>query len=175
MHHAPRTFGRSSRVAAVTALAALTLLVSGSIAQTPVADTAEEAHPAHIHTGTCDQLGDVSIPLTDVAETAGDQVGAESAHAVKTSRTVVDMPLQEIIDGGHTINVHESAEAIDVYIACGDIGGALIADEDEEGEVHLIIGLAEQNDSGHTGTVWLGSNGDQTDVVINLVEPDQMQ
>jgi hypothetical protein len=89
--------------------------------------------------------------------------------------TVVDMPLQEIIDGGHAINVHESAEAIDVYIACGDIGGVLIPDDDEEGRMHLIIGLGELNDSGHTGTVWLGSDGEQTQVVINLVEPDEMQ
>src|SRR5687767_8672201 len=125
MHHMPRTFGRSSRIAAVTALAAFTLLVPAGLAQTPVADTAEEAHPAHIHSGTCDQLGDVVVPLTDVTAPAGERVGAESSHAVKTSRTVVDMPLQEIIDGGHAINVHESAEAIDVYIACGDIGGTL--------------------------------------------------
>ena len=40
------------------------------------------------------------------------------------------MPLQEIIDGGHAINIHESAEAIDVYIACGDIGGTPETDED---------------------------------------------
>jgi hypothetical protein len=175
VHHVPRTFGRSSRIAAVTALAALTLLVPGSVAQTPVADTEGEAHPAHIHTGTCDTLGDVVVPLTDVTHPAGEQVGAESAHAVKTSMTVVDMPLQEIIDGGHAINVHESAEAIDVYIACGDIGGVLIPDEDEEGRMHLIIGLGELNDSGHTGTAWLGSDGEQTQVVVNLIEPDEMQ
>jgi hypothetical protein len=93
VHYVPRTFGRSSRIAAVTALAALTLLVPGSVAQTLVADTEGEAHPAHIHTGTCDTLGDVVVPLTDVTHPAGEQVGAESAHAVKTSMTVVDMPL----------------------------------------------------------------------------------
>lgn len=27
----------------------------------------EEAHPAHIHSGTCDQLGDVVFPLNDVS------------------------------------------------------------------------------------------------------------
>jgi hypothetical protein len=173
MHHVPRTFGRSSRIAAVTALAALTLLVPGSVAQTPVADTAEEAHPAHIHSGTCDQLGDVVVPLTDVTAPEGDRVGAESAHAVKTSRTVVDVPLQEIIDGGHAINVHLSADEIDTYIACGDIGGTLETDED--GRTHLLVGLGELNDSGHTGTVWLGDDGEETEVVITLIEPDEMQ
>jgi hypothetical protein len=174
MHLVPRSFGRSSRVAAVTALAALTLLVPGSVAQTPVADTEAEAHPAHIHSGTCDTLGDVVVPLTDVAAEApgAETVGPASAHAVKTSRTVVDMPLQEIIDGGHAINVHESAEAIDVYIACGDIGGAVTTDEG--GRTELIIGLGELNDSGHHGVAWLGADGEQTEVVIALVEPDEM-
>jgi hypothetical protein len=176
MNLGPRTFGRSSRLAAVIALAVLTLVVPAGRAQTPVseADTEAESHPAHIHSGSCDQLGDVVVPLNDVAYPAGEHVGAESAHAVKTSINVVDMPLQELIDGDYAINVHKSADEIDVYIACGDIGGILIPDDDEEGRMHLIIGLGELNDSGHVGTAWLGSDGDQTDVVINLVEPDEM-
>jgi hypothetical protein len=180
VHHVPRTFGRSSRIAAVIAMAALTLVAPGSLAQgeaTPVseAQAGDGPHPAHIHSGTCDTLGDVVVPLTDVAAQApgAGTVGPATAHTVKTSRTVVDMPLQEIIDGGHAINVHESAEAIDVYIACGDIGGTLETDED--GRTHLIIGLGELNDSGHTGIVWLGDDGEETEVVISLIEPDEMQ
>jgi hypothetical protein len=177
MYYVPRALGRSSRVAAVIALAALTLVVPGGLAQTPVSEAqlGDGPHPAHIHSGTCDTLGDVVVPLTDVAAQApgAETVGPETAHAVKTSRTVVDMPLQEIIDGGHAINVHESAEAIDVYIACGDIGGTLVTDED--GRTHLIIGLGELNDSGHTGIAWLGDDGEETEVVISLIEPDEMQ
>jgi hypothetical protein len=174
MHRVPRTFARSSRLAAVIAVAALSLVVPAGRAQTPVADTGAEAHPAHIHSGSCDQLGDVVVPLDDVTAPAGEHVGAESAHAVKTSLNVVDMPLQELIDGDYAINVHESADQIDLYIACGDIGGVLIPDDDEEGRMHLIIGLGELNDSGHTGTAWLGSDGDQTQVVIHLIEPEEM-
>jgi hypothetical protein len=176
MHHVPRALGRSSRVAALIAVAALMLVVPAGRAQTPVseADTAGEVHPAHIHSGSCDQLGDVVVPLNDVTYPAGEHVGSESAHAVKTSLNVVDMPLQELIDGDYAINVHESADEIDVYIACGDIGGVLIPDDDEEGRMHLIIGLGELNDSGHTGTAWLASDGDQTQVVIHLIEPDEM-
>src|SRR5215217_176697 len=168
------SLGRSSRIAAVIAVAALTLVVPAGRAQTPVADTEAESHPAHIHSGSCDQLGDVVVPMDNVTYPAGEHVGAEAAHAVKTSINVVDMPLQELIDGDYAINVHKSAEEIDVYIACGEIGGILIPDDDEEGRMHLIIGLGELNDSGHVGTAWLGSDGDQTDVVINLVEPDEM-
>lgn len=161
--------GRSLRIGAVIAVAALTLLVPASGAQTPVADA--EAHPAHIHSGTCDSLGDVVVPLTDVTAPAGDRVGAESAHEIKRGHTIVDMPLQEIIDGGHAINVHGSADAIDVYIACGDIGGVVV---EEGGRQHLLIALGELNDSGHVGIAWLGADGDQTEVVVTLIEPDEM-
>ena len=83
------------------------------------------------------------------------------------------MPLQEIVDGGHAINVHLSADEIDTYIACGDIGGVVVTDEGEE-ENELVIGLGELNDSGHTGIAWLGAEGDQTRVAVHLVEPATM-
>src|SRR5919107_3818764 len=116
MQYVPRTLGRSSRIAAVTALAALALLVPGSVAQTPVADTEAEAHPAHIHSGTCDQLGDVVVPLTDVALPTGEAKGASSAHPVSVSDTVVDMSLDDLLAGEYAVNVHESAENIGEYI-----------------------------------------------------------
>jgi plastocyanin len=152
----------------VAALTSLALLTPGLAAQ----DDEAEVHPAHIHTGTCAELGDVVVPLTDVAHIGGDaeRTGATSAIPVKGSITVVDMPLQEIIDGGHAINVHLSADEIGTYIACGDIGGAVTTDEGED-ENELVIGLGELNDSGHTGIAWLGADGDQTRVSVHLVEP----
>jgi plastocyanin len=162
------SFGRSIRLGSVAALAALALLTPGLAAQ----DDEPEVHPAHIHSGTCAELGDVVVPLTDIAHIGGnaERSGATSAIPVKSSITVVDMPLQEIIDGGHAINVHLSAEEIGMYIACGDIGGAVTTDEGEE-ENELVIGLGELNDSGHTGIAWLGAEGDQTRVAVHLVEP----
>ena len=152
-------------------LAALALLTPGLAAQ----DDEAEVHPAHIHTGTCAELGDVVVPLTDIAHIGDDaeRTGPASAIPVKSSVTVVDMPLQEIVDGGHAINVHRSADEIDTYIACGDIGGVVVTDEGEE-ENELVIGLGELNDSGHTGIAWLGAEGDQTRVAVHLVEPATM-
>lgn len=160
--------------------ALLAVHVPAGLAQAPIAEatpvseaTGDGPHPAHIHVGTCDALGDVVIPLENVGSVAeeGKFVGPDSAHAVKFSRTFVDMPLDEIVAGGHAINVHQSDEEIGVYIACGDIGGVIT---EEGGRSHLIIGLGELNDSGHTGVVWLGEDGDQTEVVIQLIEPDEM-
>ena len=175
MHLVPRVLGRSSRVAAVIAVAALTLLVPAGRAQTPAADTAEEAHPAHIHSGTCDQLGDVVYPLADVAAPSGEEMGAGGGHLVKISEANhVDAPLQEIIDGGHAINVHLSAEEIGTYIACGNIGGIVHENEPIEG-MEVFIGLAALNDSGHVGIAWLGDDGEGgTNVTVSLIEPDEM-
>jgi hypothetical protein len=170
--------GRSMRLGAVLACAALTLVVPVIHAQTPVSETqsGEAPHPAHIHAGTCAELGDVVAPLMDVA--APDEAmleGAPTAHQVKLSQTNIDMPLQEIIDGGYAINVHKSAEEIDVYIACGDVGGAVIVDP--SGRTELFIGLKELNDSGHTGVARLGVGAEpnQTEVSVMLIEPDEMQ
>jgi len=176
MHHVPRTFGRSSRVAAVIALAALTLVVPAGRAQTPVAETEAESHPAHIHSGTCDQLGDVVYPLADVTYPTGEQMGAAGGHEVKISEVNhVDAPLQELLDSEHAINVHLSAEEIGTYIACGNIGG--IVNERENGEgMEITIGLGELNDSGHVGIAWLGDDGEGgTNVSVTLIEPEEMQ
>jgi hypothetical protein len=176
MHQVSLGLGRSSRVAAVIAVAALTLLVPAGRAQTPVAETEAESHPAHIHSGTCDQLGDVVYPLADVTYPTGEQMGAAGGHEVKISEmNHVDAPLQEIIDGGHAINVHLSAEEIGTYIACGNIAGVVHERENGEG-MELDIALAELNDSGHVGIAWLGDDGEGgTNVSVSLIEPEEMQ
>ena len=178
MHPVSLSLGRSSRVAAVIAVAALTLLVTAGQAQTPVsqADMEAEAHPAHIHSGTCDQLGDVVYPLADVMTLTGEEMGATGGHAVKVSEVNhVEAPLQEILDGGHAINVHLSAEEIGTYIACGNIGGMVHERENGEG-MELVIALAELNDSGHVGIAWLGDDGEGgTNVSVSLIEPEEMQ
>lgn len=155
---------RSARLASVAALTALALFAPAMAAQDE-----DEAHPAHIHAGTCAELGDVVIPLSDVTLPEGEPSGPESALAVKLSETDVDMPLQEIIDGGHAINVHLSAEEIGTYIACGDIGG-IVNERDLDEGIELTIGLGELNDSGHFGVAWLASEGEGTHVTIELVE-----
>jgi plastocyanin len=169
MNGSPFSRPRSLRAASVAAVAALTLLVPTFAAQDD-----DGPHPAHIHSGTCETLGDVVVPLTDVAPRVSDAgpSGPATALPVKISSTLVDMPLQDIIDGGHAINVHESAETIDVYIACGDIGG--IVGEQQDGDAELVIGLRALNDSGHTGVAWLGSDGDSTIVDVYLLEPGEM-
>lgn len=175
-----RSIRRSVR--AFTVLTAGALLAIGIAAAPGVSAQATTAtpHPAHIHSGSCTELGDVVYPLTDVgAEMAamgsmdmgtpmmGDMGTAMAAGApipVEMSTTVVQTALADIAMGGYAINIHESAENIGNYIACGNIGGAMMGTSD------LVIGLGELNDSGYSGIATLHDNGDgSTSVVVYLM------
>jgi hypothetical protein len=120
--------------------------------------------PAHIHTGTCKDIGEVVAPLTDLTgATGGNRVGqARRAIPAESSFTNVPMTLDAILGADHVVNVHLSAEEIGTYIACGEVGGMLTP----EGAV--IIGLRELNNSGFTGIAYLapGADGTSTDVSV---------
>ena len=165
--------GRAPRFGAVIAFAALALLVPAGVAQTPESGDGAESHPVHIHAGTCAELGDVVVPLEDVAFPEGEHAGADSAIPVKLSLNVVDMSLEDILAAPHAINVHKSAEEIDVYIACGDIGGVITPGEANVPGNEVRFALVEQNDSGHVGTAFIGVIDGQTEVNITLIEPEE--
>ncbi len=132
-----------------------------------------QSHPAHIHTGTCDEIGDVVFPLSNVGvpqsdatpmaeETGGGAVGSELALPAFVSITQLDASLEDILSGEHVINVHESEENIGNYIACGEIGGI------QQGDT-LYFGLRELNGSGYTGVGLISGDPDgSTNVVVYL-------
>ncbi|HEV2127871.1 MAG TPA: hypothetical protein VGR22_04550 [Thermomicrobiales bacterium] len=134
------------------------------------------AHPAHIHSGTCEQLGDIVYPLEDVTGAAlegtpdaspvpVDQAGASNVLA--RSQSTVDTSIDDLLTEGHAINVHESAENIGTYIACGNIEG----EPDEDGS--LIVELQELNQSGIQGQAVLTPNDEGTlSVTITLVDAE---
>jgi hypothetical protein len=86
---------------------------------------------------------------------------------IETSDTTVEAALTDLTAGGYAINVHESAENIGNYIACGDIMGTATANGD------VTIALDTLNDSGYSGTATLHDNGDGTTTVsITLTHAD---
>jgi plastocyanin len=147
----------------------LALLASGGA----LAQGEEGGHPAHIHSGTCDELGDVLYPLSNVGpgavrngtpDVAGDEVGSdEDLYPIDISVTTIDASLADIANGDTAINVHESADEIQNYIACGNIGGTMFGDS-------LVIGLETLNDSGYNGVAVLTADGEQTEVTVYLGE-----
>jgi len=155
-------------VASLIALLVLSLGVSlvGSRAVS-AAQMDSAGHPAHIHAGTCSTLGDVVFPLANVGGSMSDAMGTpvasmamgpETAIPAMVSVTTVAADLNTIVSGGHTINIHESAENIGNYVACGDIGGMMMGSD-------LAIGIGELNGSGMSGVAWLHDNGDSTTTV----------
>ena len=180
--------GIRTQVLAGAAVLALTVGVGQAAAQD---DMAMMSHPGHIHSGSCDQLGDVVFPLTNASmgmegmmggmmaspegETMaspemgmGEMMGSEAAVMVATSVTTVDAPLEDILADQHAINFHESEENIQNYIACGDIGGMIATGPGMEQGGTLVIGLRELNDSGYSGIAVLEGMDDQTEVSVYL-------
>jgi hypothetical protein len=159
-------------LAAILAAGMISLGLSAAVTAqgTPPAGTPTTMggdHPAHIHNGTCAALGDVVAPLgninamgtNDGTPMAMDMVGSANAIPVLSSITTVDLPMADILAADHALNVHESAEDIGTYVACGDIGGAML------GEADILFGLAPMNNSGLSGVASLHDNGDGTTTV----------
>jgi hypothetical protein len=160
-------FGKMIATAGGAAVLAGMVALSGPAAwaqdATPEAVETMPPRPAHIHTGTCNEVGEVIAPLTDLTGASGDRVGqARRAIPAESSFTSVPMTLDAILGADHVVNVHLSAEEIDTYIACGEVGGVV----DASGA--LVIGLREQTDSGYTGIAFLapGADGASTDVSV---------
>jgi hypothetical protein len=139
----------------ISLLAMMSMAIAGAAAQdsTPAASM---AHPAHIHVGTCAELDpNPTYPLNDVTQVEDGNVA--------TSTITLDVGLDELLASPFAINAHESAENIANYVACGDIAGPVV-------DGQLLVGMAEQNDSGISGVAVLQANdAGGTDVTVYLV------
>jgi plastocyanin len=178
----------STRILRLTTLLLALLFLPASpafvLAQDATPSPGDAPHPAHIHSGTCAELGDVVFPLSDIAG-AGHMMDGDMMAATpggmgmmnhdgtpmpgdmgdmmqEMSVTEVEASLDDILAAEHAINVHESAENIGNYIACGDLTG-----EPDDGE--LFIELQELNDSGYSGEAELVDNGDGTTTVTVML------
>ena len=142
-------------------------------------------HPAHIHDGTCADIGGVIYPLNNLTtgtvpaatpemhldlDTPSTPVldRADSVHPDSPepgqafSSTIVDASLDDLLANPHALNVHESVENAQNFIACGDITGSPT-------DGALNIQLEELNGSGFSGTAMLTDNGDGTTTVVATI------
>jgi hypothetical protein len=67
----------------------------------------EIPQPAHVHSGSCDDLGDPVAALTDVTD--------------GRSETDVEMSLDELAQGDLVIHAHQSEAEFDVSVACAPV------------------------------------------------------
>lgn len=73
-----------------------------------LANAPAEAQPAHVHLGTCSQLGAPQYPLKSV--TKGNSV-----------TIVKGVTIDQLLSKPMAINVHKSTSDLATYVACGDI------------------------------------------------------
>ena len=122
--------------------------------------------PSHIHAGACPAPGDVVAALENTVSVPGEAAGPESAIPVEVGTSTVEIPLDDIVAGGHAIVVHHDPEDMATYLVCGDIGGVV----GEDGS--LAVGLGPVGESSRFGTGVLTDNGDgTTSVVVYLANP----
>lgn len=156
-------FFRTGCVACLTLLMA----VGGALllAAPGLAQDASPPRPSHIHEGDCDEPGGVIQGLTALTVPGGQTSGNSDAVLAEAAFSTIPLSLDEMLATDHSLKVHLSAAQIDVYLACGDIGGALDADG------ALIVGLKEQDGSGYTGIAYLvpGANG-QTNISVMIAK-----
>jgi hypothetical protein len=138
------------------AVLALALVPVGALAQDDMGDDMSGSmvpHPAHIHEGLCPDPGGVVVALNDVTVAGNDSQGVAEQTHVDVSVTTVELPLDTILAADHAINVHQSADDMATYIACGNIGGHLV-------EGSFVVGLGPVGASGYSGIAWLTDLGD---------------
>ncbi|MEJ7761724.1 MAG: cupredoxin family copper-binding protein [Thermomicrobiales bacterium] len=163
-HHAP-----SVRTVALTIMVLAAVVGSGGLSALAARHDDHAAagpYPAHIHTGTCDALGEVVHPLTDASHAEGEQRGTNPSLIVTTSITTIPASLADLLAAPHALNVHRGADDMGTYVACGDLGGVIVGDE-------LVIGLSELGDSGLSGVAILQEAGEETEVrfYLTLAKP----
>jgi len=149
----------------------LMLAMFGALfAASPAGAQAVDAHPAHVHTGACPAPGAVVFPLSDVSveilvdgtPTAGSKlVGQANPLTVETSSMTVKAKLVDLLDGQHSIVIHQSATDMGTYLVCGNVGGT------KSGSDAISIGLSPVKNSGYIGVAKLVDNGDGT-TTVNL-------
>ena len=93
--------------------------ITGTVAFTPTSDGKVEVeieldnsgagpHPAHVHPGSCADLDPApKWPLNNVVD--------------GKSKTTIDADLSELTAQEYAVNVHDSPENADLYVACADV------------------------------------------------------
>lgn len=79
--------------------------VTITVASIPDLDSPQ---PAHIHTGTCREVGNIVYPLNDV-------INGKSETLINISLETLDMGLPL------AINIHRSTQEFGIYTSCGEI------------------------------------------------------
>ncbi len=143
--------------------------VAASDAAGPVRNLspAAESRLAHIHAGTCDELGIVVYSFPNIATYRVDEGDESGLGAVELITGTTQAPLEGLFGEPFSIHIHESAQNKQTYIACSNIGGRPGAPWSATDG--LALQATEQNGSGYSGFTTLRPSpdgGTQVSVVL---------
>ena len=111
--------------------------------------TADEPRLAHIHAGTCEDLGIVVYSLDGLRSY---QVDADG-EPIELVSGVANVALGNLFNEPFSVHVHESEANKQVYLACAEVG--VRPGEDWDETQGLTLRLEEQFDSGFDGVATL--------------------
>jgi plastocyanin len=109
----------------------------------------EPSRLAHIHAGTCEELGIVVYSFPDLRTYRLEESEEAGVGAIELISGTTQVPLGELFGEPFSVHVHESSQNKQTYIACSDIGGRP-ADPWSESD-GLTLRAVEQRGSGYRG------------------------
>ena len=83
----------------------------------------EQSRLAHIHAGTCEELGIVVYSFPDIRTFRVEEGDDTGVGAIELTVGTTQTPLSGLFGEPFSVHVHESAQNKQTYIACSDIGG----------------------------------------------------
>jgi plastocyanin len=127
----------------------------------------EPSRLAHIHAGTCDELGIVVYSFPDIRTYRLDEGEEAGVGAIELITGTTQIPLSRLFGEPFSVHVHESAQNKQTYIACSDIGGRPAEPWSEADG--LTLRAVEQKGSGYSGfTTLRPTAGGGTQVTIAI-------
>ena len=130
-------------------------------------DPVESSRLAHIHAGTCEELGIVVYSFPDIETFRLDEGEEAGVGAIELITGTTETPLSQLFGEPFSVHVHESAQNKQTYIACSDIGGRP-ADPWTESD-GLTLRAVEQRGSGYSGFTTLrptAAGGTQVSIAV---------
>jgi hypothetical protein len=170
----PEMLGTITVTAAGTATQAATPTAGVSVTGPPSAvlppqelTPEPESRLAHIHAGTCDELGIVVYSMPDLKTYRINQGESGGIGSIELVTGTANVPISDLFSEPFSIHVHESSKNKQIYLACANVGGRPAAPWNESDG--LVLEAQEQNKSGYHGFATLRPTADgQTQVTIAL-------
>lgn len=118
----------------------------------------ETSRLAHIHAGTCEELGIVVYSFPDIRSFRVNEGEEAGIGAIEIVTGTTKVPLDGLFGEPFSVHIHESAQNKQTYLACSDIGGRPAAPWTAADG--LILEAREQQDSGYSGLTTLRPSPD---------------